>query len=77
MDSQALRQLFVLANAFKEGDLAVGGTRDDRVREGPVARWAPLRSARSDRPRWSKTASPSPSIDRAIASSTAISTRCR
>jgi ethanolamine ammonia-lyase large subunit len=33
MDSQALRQLFALANAFKEGDLAVGGTRDDRVRE--------------------------------------------
>ena len=24
---------FVLANAFKEGDLLVGGTRDDRVRE--------------------------------------------
>src|SRR5215510_9131769 len=33
MDSQAFRQLFALANAFKEGDLAVGGTRDDRVRE--------------------------------------------
>ena len=28
----AVRQLFVLANAFKEGDLAVGGTRDDHVR---------------------------------------------
>src|SRR5688572_20790215 len=33
MDSRALRQMFALANAFKEGDLAVGGTRDDRVRE--------------------------------------------
>jgi ethanolamine ammonia-lyase large subunit len=33
MDSRALRQIFTLANAFKEGDLAVGGTRDDRVRE--------------------------------------------
>jgi ethanolamine ammonia-lyase large subunit len=33
MDSQALRQIFALANAFKEGDLAVGGTRDDRMRE--------------------------------------------
>ena len=33
MDSGALRQIFALANAFKEGDLAVGGTRDDRVRE--------------------------------------------
>jgi hypothetical protein len=28
-----LRQTFVLANAFKEGDLLVGGTRDDRVRD--------------------------------------------
>jgi ethanolamine ammonia-lyase large subunit len=33
MDSRALREIFTLANAFKEGDLAVGGTRDDRVRE--------------------------------------------
>src|SRR5690349_13907246 len=33
MDSRALRQIFTLANAFKEGDLAVGGTRDDRLRE--------------------------------------------
>jgi len=33
MDSRPLRQIFSLANAFKEGDLAVGGTRDDRVRE--------------------------------------------
>src|SRR5215813_14214909 len=32
MDSCALRQIFTLANAFKEGDLAVGGTREDRVR---------------------------------------------
>ena len=28
-----LRQTFVLANAFKEGDLLVGGTPDDRVRD--------------------------------------------
>jgi ethanolamine ammonia-lyase large subunit len=33
MNSQALRQIFALANAFKEGDLVIGGTRDDRVRE--------------------------------------------
>ena len=33
MDSRAVRQIFTLANSFKEGDLAVGGTRDDRVRE--------------------------------------------
>jgi ethanolamine ammonia-lyase large subunit len=33
MNSQALRQLFALANAFKEGDLVIGGTRDGRVRE--------------------------------------------
>ena len=28
-----LRPLFALTNAFKEGDLAVGGTRDDHVRD--------------------------------------------
>jgi ethanolamine ammonia-lyase large subunit len=33
MDTRALRQIFTLANAFKEGDLVVGGTRDDRLRE--------------------------------------------
>src|SRR5258705_5874649 len=33
MDDQELRRVFTLANAFKEGDLAVGGTTDDRVRE--------------------------------------------
>lgn len=32
MDSRELRRTFVLANAFKEGDLLVGGTRDDRIR---------------------------------------------
>ena len=32
MDPLELRRLFVLANAFKEGDLLVGGTADDRVR---------------------------------------------
>lgn len=31
--SRDLRAVFTLANAFKEGDLSVGGTRDDRVRE--------------------------------------------
>src|SRR5262249_2039877 len=33
MEDRAVRQLFALANAFKEGDLAIGGTGDDRVRE--------------------------------------------
>jgi ethanolamine ammonia-lyase large subunit len=33
MDSGELRLAFVLANAFKEGDLLVGGTRDNRVRD--------------------------------------------
>lgn len=33
MDAGELRRIFVLANAFKEGDLRVGGTRDDRVRD--------------------------------------------
>ena len=33
MDGQSARRLFVLANAFKEGDMAVGGTTDDRIRQ--------------------------------------------
>ena len=32
MNDQELRRTFALANAFKEGDLLVGGTADDRVR---------------------------------------------
>ena len=32
MAHNQLRQIFVLANEFKEGDLSVGGTRDDHVR---------------------------------------------
>lgn len=32
MAGSALREIFSLANAFKEGDLLVGGTADDRVR---------------------------------------------
>ena len=32
MARSQLNQLFVLANEFKEGDLNVGGTRDDHVR---------------------------------------------
>jgi ethanolamine ammonia-lyase large subunit len=33
MNGHDLRPVFSLANAFKEGDLAIGGTSDDRVRE--------------------------------------------
>lgn len=33
MTKNELLQIFALANEFKEGDLAVGGTRDDRMRE--------------------------------------------
>src|SRR4030095_17040041 len=33
MESHELRQLLALESAFKEGDLAVGGTTDDRLRE--------------------------------------------
>ena len=33
MDDRELRRVFTLANAFKEGDLVVGGTTDDRLRE--------------------------------------------
>jgi ethanolamine ammonia-lyase large subunit len=32
-DATSLRQAFALANAFKEGDLAIGGTTDDRLRQ--------------------------------------------
>ena len=32
MDDGELRRILALANAFKEGDLAVGGTHDDRLR---------------------------------------------
>src|SRR5215217_5714983 len=32
MAHNQLSQVFVLANEFKEGDLNVGGTRDDRIR---------------------------------------------
>ena len=31
MSDRTLRQIFLLANAFKEGDLALGGTQDDDV----------------------------------------------
>jgi hypothetical protein len=37
MDSRELRLTLTLANAFKEGDLLVGGTRDERVRENARA----------------------------------------
>ncbi len=33
MDDRDLRRVFTLANAFKEGDLVLGGTTDDRLRE--------------------------------------------
>jgi ethanolamine ammonia-lyase large subunit len=32
MDAQALRRVLALASAFKEGDLPVGGTPDERLR---------------------------------------------
>jgi hypothetical protein len=34
MNDDALRHLFAVAKAFKEGDVAVGETRDDDVRGG-------------------------------------------
>jgi ethanolamine ammonia-lyase large subunit len=33
MDGSELRRILALANAFKEGDLVVGGTADDRLRD--------------------------------------------
>ena len=43
MDAGELRQSLTLANAFKEGDLLVGGTRDEQVRQNARAS---LRSTR-------------------------------
>jgi ethanolamine ammonia-lyase large subunit len=43
MDARELRRTFVLANAFKEGDLLVGGTRDDAVRADARRTLAALR----------------------------------
>ena len=40
MNPADARRLFALANAFKEGDLTVGGTRDDRVARRGTARAA-------------------------------------
>lgn len=45
MNSQELTQLLVLANRFKEGDLLVGGTDDDRVSRDARAQLASLRIA--------------------------------
>src|ERR1044072_930966 len=43
MDPQELKQIFVQANEFKEGDLLVGGTRDDYERREARAKLAALR----------------------------------
>jgi ethanolamine ammonia-lyase large subunit len=49
MNPQQLKQLFVRANEFKEGDLLVGGTRDDRERNEARQRLAALRVGEIDR----------------------------
>ncbi len=49
MNPQQLKQLFVRANEFKEGDLLVGGTRDDRERDEARQRVAALRVGDIDR----------------------------
>src|SRR5687767_10704931 len=43
MNHSELIQTFVLANEFKEGDLVVGGTRDDQVRRESREALASLR----------------------------------
>src|SRR5574341_1435980 len=43
MQRQELLTTFVLANAFKEGDLALGGTRDEQVRTDAQQALAALR----------------------------------
>lgn len=49
MIQQELIQLFVLANEYKEGDLLVGGTRDERVRLEARAVLSSLRLAEINR----------------------------
>jgi ethanolamine ammonia-lyase large subunit len=44
MNAQELRRTFVLANAFKEGDLLVGGTRDDAIRADARASLGAMRA---------------------------------
>jgi ethanolamine ammonia-lyase large subunit len=46
---QELVQTFTLANEFKEGDLLVGGTRDEQTRRAARQRLAALRLAEIDR----------------------------
>src|SRR6202007_1045887 len=45
MNPQELKQLLVLANRFKEGDLLVGGSNDERVAQDARAQLASLRLA--------------------------------
>jgi ethanolamine ammonia-lyase large subunit len=45
MNRQEILQTFVLGNEFKEGDLAVGGQRDEHVRHEAKARLSALRLA--------------------------------
>ena len=76
MNAREGRNLFVLANAFKEGDLAVGGTTDDRLRaEARRELLALSRSARSGARCSSRTESRPRSSDRAIGVSTTTWTR--
>jgi ethanolamine ammonia-lyase large subunit len=49
MDRTALQQVLVLANEWKEGDGALGGTRDDRVRAEARATLGALRLREIDR----------------------------
>lgn len=51
MDRAALQQVLVLANELKEGDLALGGTRDEAVRRDARRKLAALRLGDLDRAR--------------------------
>ncbi len=75
MSDRALRQLFLLANAFKEGDLAVGGTRDDDVRADARRALSASRLARSAGRFSSTTPSRPVSTAPVIAASTPTSMR--
>ncbi len=50
MNPQELKQVMVLANRFKEGDLLVGGTDDEQVSHDARARLASLRLAEITKP---------------------------
>ena len=50
MNPQELKQVMVLANPFKEGDLLLGGTGDEQISQDARARLESLRLAEITKP---------------------------